>query len=142
VQRARPAAWQFAGIGDYNGDGVSDVLWRNTATGEVDTWLVNDGHKVGGGAIGEVSTAWTSSASDSAAAATTHSQLATFAVAAPSELPGADELSMNALVAPFSDRISPSIPDVLFASDRTGAPGTDPNTHALAAPALFHSFSG
>jgi hypothetical protein len=124
-----------------------------------------------------VSTAWTSSASDSAAAATTHSQLATFAVAAPSELPGADELSMNALVAPFSDRISPSIPDVpagptrapvsdpqplltrtgdsdapfagslpfadiLFASDRTGAPGTDPNTHALAAPALFHSFSG
>jgi hypothetical protein len=26
--------WQVAGVGDYNGDGKSDILWRNTVTGE------------------------------------------------------------------------------------------------------------
>ncbi len=26
--------WQVAGIGDFNGDGKDDILWRNTATGE------------------------------------------------------------------------------------------------------------
>jgi uncharacterized delta-60 repeat protein len=33
----RPVAsqsWQVAGMGDYNGDGKDDVLWRNSATGE------------------------------------------------------------------------------------------------------------
>ena len=84
---------------------------------------------------------------------------------------------MNALVAPFSDRIAPSMPDVaagptrdgapvsdpqspltrsgnsdlpfaaalpfaevLFSSDRVGAPGTDPIP--LAAPSMFHTFTG
>ena len=50
------------GTGDYNGDGTSDVLWRNTATGEVDTWLMNGGHIVGGNAVGTASTARTSPA--------------------------------------------------------------------------------
>ena len=27
-------SWQVAGIGDYNGDGKSDILWRNGTTGE------------------------------------------------------------------------------------------------------------
>jgi len=86
---------------------------------------------------------------------------------------------MNALVAPFSDRIAPGTPDVaagpardgapvsdpqpplarsgnsdlpfvaaqpfadvLFSSDRVGAPGTDTGTHTLAAPSMFHTFSG
>jgi len=28
-----------AAIGDYNGDGTDDILWRNTATGNVTDWL-------------------------------------------------------------------------------------------------------
>jgi hypothetical protein len=34
------------------------VLWRNTTTGEVDTWLMNNGCVSGGAAIGQVSSAW------------------------------------------------------------------------------------
>jgi hypothetical protein len=30
-----------AGVGDFNGDGKSDILWRNASTGEVDMWLMN-----------------------------------------------------------------------------------------------------
>ena len=30
-------AWQVLGTGDFDGDDTSDVLWRNTNTGEVDT---------------------------------------------------------------------------------------------------------
>jgi Ca2+-binding RTX toxin-like protein len=32
-------AWQVAGIGDFNGDGHSDILWRNSSTGQVNDWL-------------------------------------------------------------------------------------------------------
>jgi len=31
--------WQVAAIGDYNGDGTHDILWRNTTTGDVTDWL-------------------------------------------------------------------------------------------------------
>jgi hypothetical protein len=36
-------AWQFAGIGDFDGDGTSDVLWRNPTTGSVDEWRMANG---------------------------------------------------------------------------------------------------
>lgn len=37
------ANWQVAGAGDFNGDGTSDILWRNASTGQVDTWQMKDG---------------------------------------------------------------------------------------------------
>jgi hypothetical protein len=46
------SAWVPAGTGDFNGDGTTDVLWRNTNTGEVDDWLMTNGHISGGTAFG------------------------------------------------------------------------------------------
>jgi autotransporter passenger strand-loop-strand repeat protein len=42
---------------DFDGDGTSDVLWRNAA-GEVDTWLMNNGQMAGGTVVSSVSSAW------------------------------------------------------------------------------------
>jgi hypothetical protein len=33
------SVWQVAGTGDVNGDGIDDVIWRNTNTGDVTDWL-------------------------------------------------------------------------------------------------------
>jgi hypothetical protein len=52
------SAWQFAGIGNFTGTGTSDILWRNTATGEVDIWLITNDQIVGRNAISAASTAW------------------------------------------------------------------------------------
>ena len=39
--------WQFIGIGDFNGDGVADVLWRDAAdqggTGHLLDWIISGG---------------------------------------------------------------------------------------------------
>ena len=32
--RSVPLQWQVAGVGDFTGDGLSDVLWRNVSSGE------------------------------------------------------------------------------------------------------------
>src|SRR5438477_5232799 len=34
-------AWQVQGIGDFDGDGKADILWRNISTGENYIWLMN-----------------------------------------------------------------------------------------------------
>ena len=36
-----PLAWQIAGVGDLDGDGKADLLWRHTQTGDVAVWLLN-----------------------------------------------------------------------------------------------------
>jgi FG-GAP-like repeat len=33
--------WHFQGIGDFNGDGNSDVLWRQDGSGQVYVWEMN-----------------------------------------------------------------------------------------------------
>ncbi len=33
-----PLAWQIVGVGDVNGDGLSDLVWRQTQTGDVAVW--------------------------------------------------------------------------------------------------------
>ncbi len=33
--------WTIAGTGDFDGDGKSDILWRNSRPGEVAIWLMN-----------------------------------------------------------------------------------------------------
>ncbi len=52
------SAWRFAGVGDYAGNGTTDILWRNSVTGEVDTWLVKNDSLAGGSAVGFVSSGW------------------------------------------------------------------------------------
>jgi hypothetical protein len=34
-------AWQIVGIGDFNGDGKPDLVWRNTTTGQNAVWYMN-----------------------------------------------------------------------------------------------------
>ena len=43
---------------DFNGDGQSDLVWQNTATGERIIWLLNAGSLVGLANLGVVPTAW------------------------------------------------------------------------------------
>jgi peptidyl-Asp metalloendopeptidase len=33
--------WKIIALGDYNGDGRADILWQNTATGQVYMMLMN-----------------------------------------------------------------------------------------------------
>jgi hypothetical protein len=40
--------WTVAGVGDFNADGKSDILWRNTSTGQNSIWLM-DGFTVTSG---------------------------------------------------------------------------------------------
>ena len=63
AQSGRPfSVWNgaaFAAGGDYNADGRSDVLWRNTSSGVVSAWLMNGASRVGGGTVtSTVSNAW------------------------------------------------------------------------------------
>jgi hypothetical protein len=37
-----PSDWAVSGIGDYDGDGTDDILWRNWNSGAIGTWLGTD----------------------------------------------------------------------------------------------------
>ena len=40
--------WAIVGVGDFNGDGKTDLLWRNTSSGENAIWYMNGATQVGG----------------------------------------------------------------------------------------------
>ena len=40
---APSTGWPPVGTGDFNGDGRTNLLWRNAATGELVVWLLNGG---------------------------------------------------------------------------------------------------
>lgn len=50
--------WIIQGVGDFNGDGKSDILWRDSTTGEVYVWLINGTSIVGQGSPYTVSSDW------------------------------------------------------------------------------------
>jgi hypothetical protein len=49
-----PTSWHMAGVGDFNGDGKDDILWRDTASGLTVDWL--------GQANGSFASNWSNSA--------------------------------------------------------------------------------
>ena len=53
-----PANWTIAETGDFNGDGNSDILWRDTA-GDVAIWFMNGTQVVSTSVFGNVPTSWT-----------------------------------------------------------------------------------
>jgi len=54
------AGWTLETVGDYNGDGKVDLLWRNNSTGEVDVWNSTSASTVGftTSTLAEVPTVW------------------------------------------------------------------------------------
>src|SRR6266511_4014821 len=52
--------WHVQGIGDFNGDGNSDVLWRQDGSGQVYIWEMNGQQVQAGGAVAHapVTTDW------------------------------------------------------------------------------------
>ncbi len=46
--------WTIAGVGDFDGDGKADILWRNTASGDNAIWLMDGIALASGAAINNV----------------------------------------------------------------------------------------
>ena len=44
---SHPAGYQVAAVGDFTGNGTSDILWYNATTGDTGEWLINNGQWAG-----------------------------------------------------------------------------------------------
>jgi hypothetical protein len=53
-----PNTWTIGGMGDLNGDGKSDIVWRNN-DGTVAIWLMNGAEPPSGAIIENGQTMWT-----------------------------------------------------------------------------------
>jgi hypothetical protein len=49
--------WSIVGTGDFNGDGESDIVWRDAA-GDAAIWLMNGAAILSAGGLGNVATTW------------------------------------------------------------------------------------
>jgi hypothetical protein len=50
--------WSIAQTGDYNGDGMSDIIWLS-ASGDIVIWFMNGGTVASSASLGNIGTAWT-----------------------------------------------------------------------------------
>jgi hypothetical protein len=50
--------WSIAGVGDYDGNGTADILWRNTGTGAILVWLMAGTTRTASSSPGRLATAW------------------------------------------------------------------------------------
>jgi hypothetical protein len=53
-----PISWSIVQTGDYNGDGMSDLLWRDNL-GNTSIWYMNGTAIASPGAVGNIPTVWT-----------------------------------------------------------------------------------
>jgi hypothetical protein len=53
-----PLNWQIVGIGDFNGDGFIDILWRDNNTGTVVIWFLNGTQVSSTASLGVVANTW------------------------------------------------------------------------------------
>ena len=53
-----PPTWSIAQIGDYNGDGMSDLFWRDTS-GNTAMWFMNGTTVASTAGMGNIPTNWT-----------------------------------------------------------------------------------
>jgi hypothetical protein len=52
------ADWVIARVGDYNVDGKSDILWRNSTSGALVEWLLNGATVISTGSPGVATSDW------------------------------------------------------------------------------------
>jgi hypothetical protein len=46
------------GVGDFNGDGKIDILWRDTNNGTLSIWFTNDAQVTSGASVGALPSNW------------------------------------------------------------------------------------
>jgi hypothetical protein len=51
-------AWEIRQVGDLNGDGKADLVWRNNSSGTVAVWLMNGATIASTGFPGSTSLNW------------------------------------------------------------------------------------
>ena len=51
------ANWHVAGVGDYNGDGTGDIIWRDDA-GNIGEWVMSNGVRIANINLGSNPTTW------------------------------------------------------------------------------------